>query len=432
MAHSPPLPPEIIIHILSLLPRPSTSASAQHTLHSACLVSRAWYASAVPLLYRSPRLSGRNFAAFVATVCPSVNAHVRRSELAGEVRWLDMGALVHDASRSLTARLLGRLKGRLEGLVAPRSSFAINCFAALAKCERLRHLDLTLVCESIGLVDLFRALRSLASLDSFRFPRAKTHDARFTYTPDAYSWPPRLRALYLGGAVTDRFVADVGDSLPLTLTDLTLADCWNLAAGRRMELIHRLGPRLRLLRLQGRTTVQAIEDYGSLLRDCPALRSLSLPGDLVGCYAGVYPSHSGPDGLSDGGHAHLRFLQLDAPSDGAKADTWHANSMTPALVRRAVRCGLGGLRYVRVHMDMAWLPAYPVEDGEVEGWQAADVVDLDALLADVARADGPDPDVGRDAWNEPWRGYRPGVYTFKDPDPFWDLGMESWDARRGR
>lgn len=115
------LPPEIIIHILSYIPRrPST----QSTFYSCCLLSRQWYAAAVHRLYHTPYISGKNFKQFVNTICPSVNAHVRKSDLAELVRRLDMGNLVHDGSKSLTARLLGRVKPMLEEFVAPQASFA--------------------------------------------------------------------------------------------------------------------------------------------------------------------------------------------------------------------------------------------------------------------------------------------------------------------
>jgi len=115
------LPPEIIIHILSYIPRrPST----QSTFYSCCLLSRQWYAAAVHRLYHTPYIRGKNFKQFVTTICPSVNAHVRKSDLAELMRRLDMGNLVHDGSKSLTARLLGRVKPMLEEFVAPQASFA--------------------------------------------------------------------------------------------------------------------------------------------------------------------------------------------------------------------------------------------------------------------------------------------------------------------
>ena len=99
-------------------------AQDQPTLHASALVSVSWYKSAIPFLYDSPSIHGRNFNAFVRTVCPSINAHVRTNGLAELVRKLDMSRLVHNGSKSLTARLLGRVKGNLEEFVAPQASFA--------------------------------------------------------------------------------------------------------------------------------------------------------------------------------------------------------------------------------------------------------------------------------------------------------------------
>ena len=116
------LPSELLLQILTHLS--PHDEFYQPDLFSLTLVSHAWYAAAIPLLYHSPRISGRNFKSFVNTVCPSINAHVRRSALADLVRRLDMSRLVHDGSKSLTARLLGRVKGGLEVFVAPQASFA--------------------------------------------------------------------------------------------------------------------------------------------------------------------------------------------------------------------------------------------------------------------------------------------------------------------
>lgn len=115
------LPPELLIQIFSHL---STMENAQGTLHSSTLVSRQWYSSAVPALYRSPVITGKNFAQFVRTLCPSVNSRVKRNGLAEMVRRLDMSALVHDGSRSVTARMLRRCQESLEEFMAPKASFA--------------------------------------------------------------------------------------------------------------------------------------------------------------------------------------------------------------------------------------------------------------------------------------------------------------------
>ncbi|TVY60886.1 F-box protein, partial [Lachnellula suecica] len=163
------LPTEILTEILSYIPlRP-----ASQPLFWACtLVSRSWYAASIARLYSRPHLHGGNFHRFVDTVCPSKNANIRHSALAPLVRRLDMGELVHNASKSLTARLLGRLKGNIEEFVAPQASFGINSFAALSKCSRLRHLDLSLISASISNKLLFQTLKNLQDLETLFFPRS--------------------------------------------------------------------------------------------------------------------------------------------------------------------------------------------------------------------------------------------------------------------
>ncbi|KAL9009025.1 MAG: hypothetical protein Q9173_005909 [Seirophora scorigena] len=98
------------------------------------MVSRSWYFATIPALYHSPFLSGKNFNMFVRTVCPSINAHIRKTKFSTMVKILNMSYLVHDSSRSLTARILTRLKDGLEVFIAPQTSFAtLDHFYSLPK-----------------------------------------------------------------------------------------------------------------------------------------------------------------------------------------------------------------------------------------------------------------------------------------------------------
>jgi hypothetical protein len=188
------LPVEIIIQIVSYIPR---RASEQKILWACCLISRAWYSATVPLLYDRPYLGGGNFQNFVTTVCPSKNAHIRRSQLAGFVRTLDMGELVHDGSKSLTARLLGRLKGNLIEFTAPQASFSINSFAALSKCTQLTFLNLSLMSASVSTKLLFQTLQSLTHLEILFFPRTSIQNHQLD--KDGYIWPSALKTLHFAG-----------------------------------------------------------------------------------------------------------------------------------------------------------------------------------------------------------------------------------------
>lgn len=192
------LPTEVVIQIVSYIPR---RAGGQKTLWSCCLVSRVWYSATVPLLYRRPYLGGANFQNFVNTVCPSKNAHIRRSQLAGFVRTLDMGELVHDGSKSLTARLLGRLKGNLIEFTAPQASFSINSFAPLSKCTQLAFLNLSLMSASVSTKLLFQTLQSLVHLETFFFPRTSIQDHQLD--KEGYIWPSALKTLHFAGGTLE-------------------------------------------------------------------------------------------------------------------------------------------------------------------------------------------------------------------------------------
>lgn len=190
------LPLEILIQIISYIPRRQEN---QKTLWACCLVSRAWYSAAVTFLYERPHIGGGNFQEFVATICPSKNAHIRKTQLSELVKILDMGTLVHDGSKSLTARLLGRLKGSLEEFVAPQASFSINSFAALAKCKNLKFLNLSLMSASISIRILFQTLKSLDKLETLYFPRTSNQDEG---RESPYDWPPKLKALHIAGGLS--------------------------------------------------------------------------------------------------------------------------------------------------------------------------------------------------------------------------------------
>lgn len=274
------LPDEIVIEILSHIPR---SREAQSILHTFCLVKRQWYNVAVSRLYEEPYLYGANFTRFVSTICPSVNLHVRKSQLAGLVRVLDLRHLVHQSTKSVTARLLGRTKQNLEAFIAPQASFAVNCFAALSKCSNLRTLDLSLVCEAVNISDLSHTLAKLPVLRTLYFPRTSS-DSDF-FDASAIAWPP-LDELYLSGTVKSHFIKGLvkEDSttsrLPTTLKNLSLAHCPSLTTSDLTALLRGVGHQLTTL------TVENVRNLRHTAMDrvldlCPKLKSLRVSLDYV-------------------------------------------------------------------------------------------------------------------------------------------------------
>ena len=114
------LPLEITTLIVSFI---SDDPHAQSQLHALTLVSRSFYSAAIARLYHSPQLHGHRFELFVRTVCPSINSWVKQNGLGDFTVRLDLSRLVHEGSKSITARLIGRLKGKLEFFSAPQASF---------------------------------------------------------------------------------------------------------------------------------------------------------------------------------------------------------------------------------------------------------------------------------------------------------------------
>ncbi|KAM0798385.1 hypothetical protein BDR22DRAFT_384004 [Usnea florida] len=234
------LPQELLQQIFSYLARD------QKTLHACSLTSSSWYLASVAFLYDSPIITGKNYDSFVRAMCPSVNAHVRRNGLADLVRRLDMSGLVHNGSKSLTARLLGRVKKRLEEFVAPQASFAVNCLAALSKCSNLRHLDLSLVSEALSMIDLLRSTSLLPKLESLHLPRSSAHDA--SKDPMTCTWPVALQELYISGGIHDEALVSLG-SLPPSLSHLRIGNCPHLSIVSIGNLLQTKGLQLQHLEI---------------------------------------------------------------------------------------------------------------------------------------------------------------------------------------
>ncbi|KAK3052543.1 hypothetical protein LTR09_006397 [Extremus antarcticus] len=274
------LPDELILHILTYT---SHLPLSQRTLASCSLLSHQWLAIATPLLYAAPTLYGHSYDPFVRAICPSINQHIRTSPLASLVKVLDMRGLVHQGSKSTTARVLGRVKNNLEEFCAPQASFAINCLPALSKCKRLRVLDLGLVSESPGLLELFKTTAHLTQLHTLRLPRSSGFGVQSKATAfDAVAWPPSLRDLCLSGGIDAHFLHGIV-AFPQTLRELTIEHCPN-AKGHAVT--HLLKTAVR--GLQGLETLKVahmprlgMQALDGTLRVLPQLKKLSVSADYV-------------------------------------------------------------------------------------------------------------------------------------------------------
>ncbi|KIW07980.1 uncharacterized protein PV09_01879 [Verruconis gallopava] len=281
------LPDEIILQILSYFPEGEAS---QGTLWACCLLSRQWHNLAIAKLYAAPHLYGPNFDLFVKTVCPSLNAHIRKSDLAGLVRTLDMSKLAYQGSRATTARLLGRTKNGLEVYVAPQANWGINCLAALSKCTRLRSLDLSLVSEALSYRELSNTIQKMKDLRILKFPRSAAKRDADVYTRSHMHWPPNLEELTLSGDLFDFFHSDVQPldggtpNLPLKITRLAFQH--SSLDGRMFNAtLAELGSKLTFLKLYNLTCSDFDWPYpegaSTILHLCRNLNTLEIAVDLL-------------------------------------------------------------------------------------------------------------------------------------------------------
>jgi hypothetical protein len=279
------LPDEVVLQIISYIPEPKDRNEwklSQNTLAACCQVSWQWYNIAIARLYNRPYLYGKNFDPFVRTICPSLNAHVRKSDLAGLVNELNMSALVHQGSKSTTARLLGRTKLQLHTYVAPQANFGINCLAALSKCTTLRDLDLSLVSEAMTYKELSNTLKNLKELHTLAWPRSAGKHTN-PNSPVRMEWPPKLENLRLSGDLYALMWNDVHPldgrptNLPPGLTSLTIQHC-ALDLDNTKTLLEKTGPQLKHLRITDMTRFPSRQPNAldNVLLLCPNLESLTI------------------------------------------------------------------------------------------------------------------------------------------------------------
>lgn len=347
------LPDEVILLILDYL------TDEQATLAACCSLSRQWHEVVVPFLYARPQLYGRGFGPFARTICPSINLHVRKSPLSSLIKELDMGRLVHQGSKSMTARLLGRTKNNLEVFRAPQSSFAINCLPALAKCSRLRSLDMSLVSECPPLPELLKALVHLDNLQRLRLPRSAGYGST---SSREVQWPPKLRSLSLSGGVDNHILRG---AFPHTLTDLVIEHCPHMSSA---VLTWFLAEFIRPLPLFESITIahmprfdeRAMDDLLYLLpqvkRVCVSVDHITqdfFSGGNVGLWSSIIGKLTEPKNVPPipFRHENLRMLEL---SSSGSADP--VGKIGPLNVLDALDDeNLPALRIVQAPKNLGWL-----------------------------------------------------------------------------
>ena len=108
----------------------------------------------------------------------------------------------------------------------------VNSLAALAKCDHLRVLDLSLVTESIPILDFFRVIEKLGTLQNLHLPRASLSPPKDGPGTRASAYPRNLKHLVIPGRISRILSAHAPESVleieSLHLQEVPL-DYWDLA-----------------------------------------------------------------------------------------------------------------------------------------------------------------------------------------------------------
>lgn len=215
------------------------------------------------------------------------------------VKILDMSMLVHNGSKSLTARILRRCKESLEEFVAPQVSFAyvpkveatqyhhinylqpyrINSFAALSKCTNLRRLDLSSIAYTLDLDSFMNSIKRLDKLDCLYYPRSCTLNNNRKLKHLA-SWPMNLRELHIPGNLGEDSLEFISN-FPPSLTHLSIGYCPRLIILSVHSLLQKLGPQLKTLEIKHSRIISGAYSLGEVLPYLPVLRRLSIPGEHI-------------------------------------------------------------------------------------------------------------------------------------------------------
>lgn len=200
------------------------------------LVCRCWYLMCLPLVYKHPVLSSRNFSSFVDTVISN-----RKRKIGGYVVELDLSTIMQSGKNSFVSKLLRRCSPSLEKFTAPQTSFGYAPLISLKSCHELKYLDLGLVSETVKLKELFAAIKNFTHLTHLAFPRSSINCDGFR----EFQWPKNLKYLKLSGGITNEFVRET--QWPRSITTLEFSYCPQVDEHAVYRVLSQIGDNLQHL-----------------------------------------------------------------------------------------------------------------------------------------------------------------------------------------
>lgn len=272
--------------------------------------------------------------------------------------------------------------------------------AALSRCHKLRHLDLSGVISSLGKEGFARAVSRLSNLEILHFSASSGSLQGF----EGFQWPPQLRELEI---TNDSYGPENFNGLahlPISVTKLVLELRTSGSTTPFISILRQLGPQLRSLRVfSNNFSMSHWDQLDEILLLLPVIHHL--------CISMCYIGRNFLD--------HAMELALSRPSPLVELELTTPESWTPQreitsdlIEDTVIQGGLPRLRRVKVPKCIGW-------DGDAE--QQRDTNALSAMLQALAREDNGATGVRED---------QAGVWTSKGYQPYG--GVMNMGKRRRR
>ena len=259
--------------------------------------------------------------------------------------------------------------------------------AALSRCHKLRHLDLSGVVLSLRKKEFAHILSCLPNLEILHFSASGGPFQRF----EGFQWPQQLRELQITAPLYGPESFDALTQLPVSVTKLDLELRRPRITAPFIGMLRQLGPQLRSLRIHNGFAKSSSNQLDGILLLLPVIQQLCISI----CYIGrKFLDHAME--LAPSGPSPLVELGLSCP------ESWIPGcEITSDLIEDTViHGGLPRLRRVRVPKNFGW-------DSDAE--QRQNTNDLSAMLQALAREDDGATGVPADkagVWT--WKGHPRG------------------------
>ena len=298
------------------------------------MVCKVWYWMCLPLIYKIPQLTSKNFNNFVNTIIDN-----KKRKFGEYVETLNLSTILQSGKSSYVSKLLRRCSPKLEKFTAPQTSFGYAPLISLKACHNLKYLDLGLVSETVKLKELFAAISGFKKLTHLSFPRSSIDCEGFR----EFVWPSNLIYVKLSGGITNEFVRET--LWPRTITTLEFSYCPKVDEHAVYTVLSQIGDNLQHLFFHYPMPALHDNSLDYVFRYCSNLLSIQLMVDY--CSKWTFSEHMLTELIFP---RPLKTIYLECSGALGLAAKIHPDDFTIAIMESRLPC----LKNISVSSRLGW------------------------------------------------------------------------------